>query len=90
VCSRLSTINITGKKDNTALKNASLVQFYQFLIEQKFPYFTKFDRVKILRQYQYVLGCTKVLEAKDYYFLLTNYLKNASLAVCIGFVKKYV
>jgi glycosyltransferase involved in cell wall biosynthesis len=90
VCSRLSTINITGKKDNTALKNASLVQFYQFLIEQKFPYFTKFDRVKILRQYQYVLGCTKVLEAKDYYFLLTNYLKNANLAVCIGFVKKYV
>lgn len=90
VCSRLSTINITGKKDNAVLKNASLVQFYKFLIENKSEHYSKFDRVKILRRYQYVLGCTKKLETKDHFFLVTNYLKNASLAVCIGFVKKYV
>lgn len=90
VCSRLSTINITGKKDNLVLKNASLVQFYQFLIQNKFKHYSKFDRVKIIRQYHYVLKCTKKLDSTDRLFLLTNYLKNASASVVIGFIKKYV
>ena len=90
VCSRLSTINITGKKDNLVLKNASLVQFYSFLIQNKFKYYSKFDRVKILRQYHYVLKSSKKLEVSDWIFLIKNYLKNISLAVLKGFIKKYV
>ncbi|QBN19860.1 glycosyltransferase family 2 protein [Flavobacterium nackdongense] len=90
VCSRLSAINITGKKDNAVLKNASLVQFYQFLIEHKSQHYTKFDNVKIIRQYQYVLQCTKKLESKDWLFLVTHYLKNATIEVVAGFLKKYV
>jgi len=90
VCSRLSAINITGKKDNAVLKNASLVQFYKFLIENKFKHYTKFDRVKIIRQYHYVLQCTKKLDSKDRLFLITNYVQNTSVAVVIGFIKKYV
>lgn len=90
VCSRLSTINITGKKDNLVLKNESLVQFYQFLIQNKFKHYTKFDRVKIMRQYHYVLKCTKKLDSADRLFLVTNYLKNISVSVVVGFIKKYV
>ena len=90
VCSRLSAFNITGKKDNLVLKNASLVQFYKFLIQNKFNHYTKFDRVKIIRQYHYVLKRTKKLESKDRLFLFTNYLKNISVSVIIGFIKKYV
>lgn len=90
VCSRLSTINITGKKDNLVLKNASLVQFYKFLIQNKFKYYTKFDRVKIIRQYHYVLKCTKKLDVSDRIFLIKNYLKNINSTVIIGFIKKYV
>lgn len=90
VCSRLSTVNITGKKDNLVLKNASLVQFYEFLIRNKFLYYTKFDRVKILRQYQYVLKCTKKLDKKDWLFFLKNYTRNINIPVILGFVKKYI
>lgn len=90
VCSRLSAINITGKKDNLVLKNASLVQFYKFLIQNKFKHYSKFDRVKIIRQYHYVLKCTRKLDVSDWIFLYKNYLKNISLSVMIGFIKKYV
>jgi glycosyltransferase involved in cell wall biosynthesis len=90
VCSRLSTINITGKKDNLVLKNDSLVQFYKFIIQNKFNDYTKFDRVKIIRQYHYVLQCTKKLDSTDRLFLLKNYLKNISLSVVVGFIKKHV
>ncbi len=90
VCARLSTINITGKKDNLPLKQASLVQFYKFLIQNKFKHFNKYDRVKILRQYHYFLKCTKKLDFSDWIFLIKNYLKNINSAVIIGFIKKYV
>jgi glycosyltransferase involved in cell wall biosynthesis len=90
VCSRLSASSITGKKDNLDLKNASLVQFYKFLIENKLQYYTKFDSVKIIHQYQYVLQYSKKLDSKDRLFLFENYLKNASISVVIGFIKKYV
>lgn len=87
---RLSTSNITGKKDNLLLKYASWVQFYEFLIREKFRYFKKIDRVKILRQYHYVLQCTKKLDNKDRLFLFKNYSKNISVSVILGFIKKYV
>ena len=87
---RLSTSNITGKKDNLPFKYASWVQFYEFLIREKFRYYTKFDRVKILRQYHYVLQCTKKLDIKDRLFLFENYIKNISIPVIIGFIKKYL
>ncbi len=90
VCSRLSAINITGKKDNLELKNASLVLFYRFLIQNKIQYYSKFDRVKIIRQYHYVLQCTKKLDSTDRLFLFKNYLKNTSASVVVGFIKKYV
>lgn len=90
VCSRLSTLNITGKKDNLVLKNASLVQFYEFLIRNKFQHYTKFERVKIIRQYQYVLKSTKKLDKKDWLFLLKNYTRNINIPVILGFVKKYI
>lgn len=90
VCSRLSTINITGKKDNLVLKNDSLVQFYKFLIQNKVSDYTKFDRVKIIRYYHNVLKCTKKLDSSDKLFLFKNYLKNVSLPVVVGFIKKHV
>jgi glycosyltransferase involved in cell wall biosynthesis len=90
VCSRLSAINITGKKDNLVLKNASLVQFYKFLIQNKFKHYTKFDRVKIIRQYHYVLNNSKQLEANDWIFLLKNYLLNADVSVIKGLLRKYI
>jgi hypothetical protein len=87
---RLSTSNITGKKDNLPLKYASWVQFYKFLIQNKFKHYTKFDRVKIIRQYHYVLKSSKKLDVSDWIFLIKNYLKNINSAVIIGFIKKYV
>lgn len=90
VCVRLSNLNITGKKDNLAMKNASLVAFYSHLIQHKLCYYTKYERIKIIRKYHYELKNSKQLDAKDWVFLIKNYVRHADVAVFKGFIKKYI
>ena len=87
---RLSNINITGKKDNLVLKNASLVAFYKFLIQHKLKYFNKYDRIKIIRKYHYELIGMKSLDTPDWVFLIKNYVLNINISVIKGFLKKYI
>jgi len=88
VCVRLSDLNITGNKDNLALKNASLVAFYEFVIREKLKHFNKYDSVKIIRKYHYELKNSKSLDSKDYAFLIKNYMRNINVPVILGFLKK--
>jgi glycosyltransferase involved in cell wall biosynthesis len=87
---RLSSFNITGKKDNLSLKNTSLVAFHKYIIQNKLKYFNKYDRVKIIRKYHYELKTSKSLDAADRIFLFKNYILNSSIAVVLGFIKKYL
>ncbi|WP_291102526.1 MULTISPECIES: glycosyltransferase family 2 protein [unclassified Flavobacterium] len=89
VCVRLSNLNITGKKDNFELKNASSVAFYKYLIQQKIKYFNKYERIKIIRKYHYELKNSKSLDNKDWGFLIKNYVSNINIPVIKGFLKKY-
>lgn len=90
VCVRLSDLNITGKKDNLELKNDSLVAFHKFIIQNKLGKINKYDSIKIIRKYHYELKNAKSLEAKDWMFLIKNYVLNANIAVIKGFIKKYI
>ncbi|SHG30332.1 Glycosyl transferase family 2 [Flavobacterium fluvii] len=90
VCVRLSNLNISGKRDNLEMKNASLVAFHKFLIQHKLKYFSKYDRIKIIRKYHYELNIMKSLESMDWIFLIKNYLLNINLPVIKGFLKKYI
>lgn len=90
VCVRLSNLNITGKYDNFELKNASSVAFHKFLIQHKLKYFSKYERIKIIRKYHYEVKKSKALDSKDYVFLISNYMLNINIAVIRGFLKKYI
>ena len=79
VCVRLSDLNITGKKDNLALKSKSLIEFYTFLITKKAKYYRRYQRIKILRKYQFELQNIKSFNLKYWLFLLFHYLKNINL-----------
>jgi hypothetical protein len=90
VCVRLSDINITGKQDNFELKNASSLAFHKFLIQQKFKFYTKYERTKIIRKYHYELKISKSFNFTDYAFLIKNYILNINMTVIMGFLKKYL
>jgi glycosyltransferase involved in cell wall biosynthesis len=90
VCVRLSSLNITGKKDNLFLKSQSLVAFYTFLIEKKLNHYTKYQRIKILRKYQEELRKSSPLQFKDWCFFAWKYFVNLNSTTINEFFKKRV
>jgi len=90
VCVRLSSLNITGKRDNLALKNNSLVAFHKYIIQNKLTHFKKYDRIKIIRKYHYELKNMKSIDSSDWLFLFKNYARNINMPVIKGFMKKYI
>lgn len=87
---RMSTINITGRQDNLELKNQSTVAFYNFIINNKLKYFSKYKRIKIIRKYYFELKKVKSLNSKDWVFVIKHYLRNFNVPALKDFLKKYV
>jgi glycosyltransferase involved in cell wall biosynthesis len=87
---RMSVINITGKRDNLELKNQSSVAFYRYLIQDKLKEFNKYDRIKIIRKYYFELKKIKVLNVKDWIFIIKHYLGNWNVLAIKYFLKKYL
>jgi hypothetical protein len=87
---RLSGLNITGKKDNLVLKNQSQVAFLNYIINNKLNYYSKYDRIKIIRKYHFELKTIRNLNSRDWLFLIQNYLIHADFSVVKGFIKKYI
>jgi hypothetical protein len=48
---RVSSLNITGKRDNLENKNASEIEFYKFIISIKFSNFSSYQRIEIIKKY---------------------------------------
>lgn len=88
VCVRLSNLNITGKKDNLVLKNASLVAFYNFLIQHKLCFFNKYDSTKIIRKYHLEIIKMNPINIKDCGFLLKYYIINLNSDTIKDFLNK--
>lgn len=87
---RKSNINITGKRDNLKSKYLSSVEFNKFLILNKFNYYNKYQRIKIVRKYHLELMRIKTLNLSDYIFIFKYYFFNINLNAIKGFVKKYI
>jgi hypothetical protein len=87
---RMSKENITGRRDNLGLKNQSSAVFYHFLIQDKLKHYTKYQRIKIIRKYYFELKKVKTLDAKDWLFITTHYLKNLNILAVKDFLKKYI
>jgi glycosyltransferase involved in cell wall biosynthesis len=87
---RMSTINITGRRDNIKLKNKSTADFYYFLIIEKLHQFSKYQRIKIIRKYYFELKKVKNLSLNDSVFISKHYLKNLNFLAVKDFIKKYI
>ncbi|MFV5688939.1 glycosyltransferase family 2 protein [Flavobacterium sp. ZT3R25] len=88
VCVRLSNFNITGKSDNFELKNKSSVAFYHFLIQYKLSQYTRYESIKIIRQYYFELKKVKRLDSKDWIFIIKHYGKNLNIQAIKDFIKR--
>lgn len=87
---RMSSVNITGRRDNLELKNQSSAAFYQYLISDKLEGFNKYERIKIIRKYYFELKKVKSLEIKDWIFVIKHYLVNLNFLAIKDFLKKYI
>lgn len=71
---RSSTLNITGRQDNIVLKNVSEIAFYKYLISNKFEFYNREQKLRLLRKYQAVIKKTRNLDSAEWGFLLSHYL----------------
>ena len=85
---RMSLVNISGRQDNFALKNASEIEFYKFIVLHKLKEFNKEQQLRLLRRYQAEIRKTRNLKIPEFFSLLFLYLKYANLDWIRKFRKK--
>lgn len=67
---RVSSLNITGKRDNLLKKNASEIEFYRFLISSKFTYYSSSQRIEIIKKYGKEIRRYRSLKVSEWLFIL--------------------
>ena len=67
---RVSSFNITGKRDNLVKKNASEVEFYKFIISNKFIYYSTSQRIEIIKKYGKEIRRYRSLNFSEWLFIL--------------------
>ncbi|MDI5887394.1 glycosyltransferase family A protein [Flavobacterium yafengii] len=72
---RLSSLNISGKKDNIDIKSLSVIAFYRFVILEKLKFYTTPQRDRIMRRYEKEIRNVRNLNLSEWFFLLYFYLK---------------
>lgn len=85
---RSSAINISGRRDNLRLKNASENAFFRFIIMHKLEKYNNEQRLRLLRRYQAGIRVYRNLNIIDVFFLLFFYLKYANAHWVSKFFKK--
>lgn len=72
---RISSLNITGRRDNVVKKNASEIEFYKFLISSKFIHYDKKQRLEIIKKYGKEIRRNRALKFSEWIFILYYCLK---------------
>ncbi|MFV8368174.1 glycosyltransferase family A protein [Flavobacterium sp. LB2R40] len=72
---RISTINISGRKDNISIKNISVIQFYKFMVLNKLQFYNKQQRERLLRRYEAEIKNERDLKWREWYSLSFLYFK---------------
>ena len=85
---RISDINISGRNDNTVLKNKSEIEFYKFIVNQKLSNYNDDQKLRLLRRYQAESRRFRSLKVQEFFILLFYYLKYLNFEWILLFFKK--
>lgn len=66
---RVSSLNITGRSDNIFNKNLSEIQFYKFLISNKFKFYENHQRLELIKKYGKEIKRTRKLNLSEWIFI---------------------
>lgn len=72
---RISSLNITGKRDNMLKKNSSEIEFYRFLIGNKFKFYNSNQRLEIIKKYGKEIRRHRSLKFSEWLLILYYCLK---------------
>lgn len=81
---RMSSLNITGRRDNLISKNLSEIQFYKFLISNKFKFYVTNQRLELIQKYGKEIKRTRKLNLSEWIFIVYYCL----IFFNVGFLKK--
>lgn len=81
---RMSLLNITGRRDNILNKNLSEIQFYKFLIVNKFKFYEDNQRLEIMKKYGKEIKRTRKLNLSEWIFIVYYCL----IFFNVGYLKK--
>ncbi|MFE3867011.1 glycosyltransferase [Flavobacterium sp. LS2P90] len=81
---RMSSLNITGNRDNILHKNLSEIQFYKFLISNKFKFYDNKERLEIIKKYGKEIKRTRDLNFLEWIFIVYYCL----IFFNVGYLKK--
>ncbi|MBK0371246.1 glycosyltransferase family 2 protein [Flavobacterium agrisoli] len=81
---RVSFLSVTGSRDNLYEKNLSEIQFYKFLISNKFICYDNTQRLELIKKYGKEIGRNRNLYFSEWIFILFN----CFIFFNLGYVKK--
>lgn len=81
---RMSSQNITGRRDNILTKNLSEIQFYKFLISNKFQFYENNQRLELIKKYGKEIKRTRKLNLSEWIFIVYYCL----IFFSVGYLKK--
>ena len=84
----VSTLNISGKDDNSELKTKSQILFYKHLISHKAMLFNEKDRILLLRRYENEIARARPLTFSEWLYLFFKYLKHFKYSEFKKFFKR--
>ncbi|MFT4576418.1 MAG: hypothetical protein ACI9SI_001345 [Polaribacter sp.] len=87
---RLSTINITGKKDNFGLKNKATLLFQKNFISKYLYFLPKPKRLHYLLIYETTLKINDKLDVFKWRYLFKMYLSNFKLKPFLKFIRRFI
>jgi hypothetical protein len=73
---RVSSINISGKNDNSELKNLSEIIFFRYIISNKLTYYHSNQKLRLLKNYKKKIKVYRNLTLQEYFFIFYYYIKN--------------
>lgn len=87
---RISNISITGKTDNEELKRQASIIFIKNCIAYKLNLFNKKQRLEILLSYESYIKKSRKLTLKEWFLLLTLYLKYFNWIAFLKYFRRFL
>ena len=87
---RITALSISGNQENIKLKNLASEQFSKYIIFQKFRFFNKSQRLKIMYGYEVAIKRNRKLKFADWFVLFKLYFQNFQISSLIKFTRRFL